>query len=74
MIFQSCVFGPIWGVKNAEKQSKRRHGHETFSRHIGKAKRKHKRVQEAHIGVTRLAALQPKQIPAGHNVAEFSKD
>ena len=29
---------------------------------------------EAHIGVTRLAALQPKQIPAGYNVAEFLKD
>ena len=42
MIFQSCIFGPIWGVKDAEKQSKRRHGHESFSRHIGKAKRKHK--------------------------------
>ena len=33
-----------------------------------------KRVQEAHTGVIRLAALQPKQIPAGYNVAEFSKD
>ena len=45
----------------------------TSYREEGKAKAQ-KRVQEAHTGVTGHAALQSKQMPAGYNVAEFSKD
>ena len=75
MIFQSCVFGPIWAVKDVEKRSKRRPGHETFLRHTGKAKRKQRNAsRKLTLEAAIPAALQPKQMPGGYNVAEFSKD
>ena len=73
MISQISVFDPIWVSRTRKNDPRGGLG----TRHLcvtpGRRARAKKHEEEAHT-VSRPDALQPKQVPAGYSVADYSKD